>query len=535
MKGEKPDAVPFQWTAAGLRRILSLTMRIIDRFLNRFTMYRLALYFLAALLCLGLVYSFFGIVPGGPAAVISTTAVLLAACYLSNLILAAIWKVRANPESSLITALILALIYGPVSIMEDPAQAGIIALAGVVAVASKYLLAFRRQHVFNPAAFGAVFSALVFGAYASWWVGTLEILPLVVIGGFLLARKVGRLRVIGVYLLAYTLLLIAFSLGEGAAPSEIPQIVLDIITRTSVVFFAVVMLTEPKTSPKRFALQAVYAAVAALLCQPQVAPFGRSFSQQEALLVGNLLSFIVSPSFKLKLPLKSQSAIGSQVVSFSFAKPAGFTHRPGQFMEWTVPLTRGGGAGRRWFSIASSPTEPDLMIAIRLTGRPSAYKHALSRMETGGTVIAGDLGGDFVLPKNRGIKLTFIAGGIGITPFRSMLKYLADKGERRDIVLFYSNYREEEIVFPDILRDAETAGLKTIFTLTEAERVRQGWNGRVGFVDAAMIREEAPDFKERLFFVSGSPAMVNAMKGVLRSLGVRRSRIRSDSFTGYST
>jgi ferredoxin-NADP reductase len=512
-------------------------IQAVDRLLNRFTMYRLALYYLAALLGLAFVLSFFGVVRGGPLAIASTVAILLAVCLLANAAMARIWRIRANPESTLITALILALISGPVSPLSDPAHAAVLALSGVVAIASKYLLAFRRQHVFNPAAAGALFSGLVFGTFASWWVGNAALLPLVVIGGLLLVRKISRFRFVAVFLLAFVVFMVGLALSQGLAIAEALQSIVFVFGQTSLVFFVVVMLTEPASSPKRFPLQAIYGAVVAFLYQPQLALFGGNLTPEEALLIGNLFSFVVSPSFKLKLALKERAEIGSGIIAFTFPKPTGFTHRLGQYMEWALPVAGSGrGGNRRYFSIASSPTEPDLMIAARFYPKSSGYKQALAAMAPGDPVTAGELGGDFLLPRGRQIPLAFIAGGIGITPFRSMLKYLSDSGERRDIILVYSNYTEEEIVFRDVLEEAErSAGLKIVHTLTDAARTRPDWRGRRGFVDAAMIREEVPDFGARMFFVSGSPLMVNAMKKVLRTLGVRRSRIRTDYFSGYSS
>lgn len=169
-------------------------IRLIDGVLNRLTMYRLTLYYLIALVGLGLVLSVAGLTPSRPEGIASTTAILLVSCFLTNLVLARAWRLRPNPESSLITALILALILEPVFPVANPRGTLVIALAGAVGIASKYLLAFRRQHVFNPAAAAALFSGLAFGAYASWWVGGTYLLPLVVVGGALLARKVNRFR-----------------------------------------------------------------------------------------------------------------------------------------------------------------------------------------------------------------------------------------------------------------------------------------------------------------------------------------------------
>ena len=510
-------------------------IQIIDKMLNRFTMYRLTLYYLAALLGLAVVLSFFGIVPGGPLAVVSTTAILLAACFLVNAILARILGIRPNPESSLITALILALITGPVPAFSDPRHAGVLALAGAAAAASKYLLALRRQHVFNPAAVGALFSGLVFGMNATWWVGNAALLPLAAVGGLLLARRIGRLRLVGAFLAAFLVFNVGLALAQGLTLDLLPQSLVFVFGRTSLLFFATVMFTEPMTSPKSFPRQVLYAVVVAFLYQPQLTLQGQNLTPEEALLIGNLLSFVVSPSFKLRLPLKERREIGRGIMSFTFPRPAGFSHRLGQYMEWTLPMGKSDSRGaRRYFSLASSPTEPDLMIAARIPEKASWYKEALRRMRPGDLIVAGELSGDFVLPKDPRIPLAFLAGGIGITPFRSMIKYLLDTGERRDIVLLYSSSSEEEIVFRALFDEArEKVGLVAVYTLTDLSRIRQGWCGRRGPIDAEMIRREVQGLSARRFFVSGSPGLVDAMKGVLRSVGVPRRQIRTDYFPGY--
>jgi glycine betaine catabolism B len=510
--------------------------RIIDSFLNRFTTYRLTLYYVAALLVLGFVLSLFGVLPGGPVAIVSTVALLLAVCLVVNRILARILRINANPESSIITALILALIMAPVSVLSDLRHAAILAAAGTAAIASKYALAWKRQHPFNPAAVGALVAGLAFGTWATWWVGSTALLPLVLAGGLLLARKIARFRLLGTFFLFFLVFNAALGLVQGAPVDLMLQSIPFVFGQTALLFFGFVMFTEPASSPKRLVPQVVYAAIVAFLYQPQLAMFGANLTPEEALLIGNLFSFFISPSFKLRAPLKDRREIGEGISGLVFPKPAWFSFVPGQYMEWSIPLRTGDSRGnRRYFSIASSPTEPDILIAARFPPHASRYKQELMSLPPGGVVTAGELGGDFVLPRDPGIPLAFVAGGIGITPFRSMLKYLADKGEKRDIVLLYSNYAEQEIVFLDVLKEAECRiGLRVVHTLTDPTRVRPGWCGRTGIIDAAMIREEIPDCRSRHFMVSGSPGMVNAAKSALRSAGVPRSRIRSDYFPGYS-
>jgi len=500
--------------------------KAIDRFLNLFTMYRLTLYFLAALLALAAALSLSGSIPGGPLPIIWTTAVLLASCFLANAVLARIMRVRSNFESSLITALILALMMGPVPV--ELKQTTVLALAGAVAVASKYLLALRRQHVFNPAAVGALFSALVFGQNATWWVGNVTLLPLLVIGGLLLSRKIGRLRLVVSFLGLFIAFNLFLGLAQGVPVADALQSVLFVLGRTSLVFFATVMFTEPMTSPKRLRWQLLYGAIVAFLYQPQLSIFGRNLTPEEALMIGNLFSFIISPSFKLRLGLVEGRAIGAGVMSFTFPRPPRFSHEGGQYMEWTLP------GGRRFFSIASSPTEPQLMIAARFSPTPSRYKRELARMKPGDSIMAGELGGDFVLPGNARLPIALIAGGIGITPFRSMIKYLLDVGEQRDVVLLCSASTEEEIVFRDVFDQAQhEISLRAIYTLTDTCRIRQGWCGQRGPIDREMLQREVPGLPARRFYVSGPPGFVTAMVKELRSVGVRRRNVRTDSFVGY--
>jgi ferredoxin-NADP reductase len=243
----------------------------------------------------------------------------------------------------------------------------------------------------------------------------------------------------------------------------------------------------------------------------------------------------VSPSYKLRLALKERRVIGSEIVSFTFQKPAWFRHRPGQYMEWSLPVSRGDSRGaRRYFSLASSPTEDEIMIAARFPVPVSRFKQELLAMQTGGLVTAGELAGDFTLPRDSRKPIALIAGGIGITPFRSMLKYLSDRNEKRDIVLLYSASQKEQLVFGSVIEEARrTIGLRAFATLTDADQAARGWRGRCGPVTAAMIREIFPDASRRLFLVSGPPGMVNATMRALRSAGVRRAAIRTDYFPGY--
>ncbi len=520
--------------AVGSRTLALPRLAGIAALLDRTSMYRLLLYYLAGLLAAAIALSGFGLLSASPLDIAATILVLLAASVPTQLLLARLFSVPSSLEPTLITALILALIASPVPLLTKPLQALPLAFAGFAAVASKFLIAPKKQHIFNPAAFGIYVAGMLFHEYSTWWVGSAALLPFVALGGLLVVRKVGRLRIVGLFLAAFTAFLTGFTLLQGVGFSDAVAGVGFVFLRTELVFFAVVMLTEPITSPKRFVPQALHASLVALLMLPQLTVLGVTFSPEAALLVGNLFSRIVSRSRRFVLPFRGRQMLARGVYTFNFDIPSGFRYRTGQYMEWVLALAKGDSRGnRRSLTISSAPTEPVLSFAVRVPERPSAYKRALMEMEPGATIVAAELSGDFVLPAAAGRPLVLIAGGIGITPFRSMLRDLVDRRERRDVTLIYSTFGPEEIAFRDDLEQARRdLGVKVVYTLTDPDRVPPGWNGRVGFVDARLIAEEVADYGRSLFYISGPPAMIKGVKSELRALGVRR--IKTDFFPGYS-
>ena len=148
-------------------------------------------------------------------------------------------------------------------------------------------------------------------------------------------------------------------------------------------------------------------------------------------------------------------------------------------------------------------------------------------------IFGSHIEGSFTLPTDRREKLAFIAGGIGITPFRSMVQDLLDRREERSIVLLYGNNRLDEIAYASVFDRAERElGLRTIYAVVE-DAAPDG-NIYRGFIDEALIEREIPDFQERIFYISGPRAMVLRFQCALKELGVARSRIKVDFFPGFA-
>jgi glycine betaine catabolism B len=223
-----------------------------------------------------------------------------------------------------------------------------------------------------------------------------------------------------------------------------------------------------------------------------------------------------------------------QIYHFSFSSSQKLDFKPGQYLEWTVPHKRPDLRGnRRYFTIASSPTEKDIQLGVRFEQKGSSFKKALLDLDDQRKIVASQLTGDFTLPNDKKKKLVFIAGGIGVTPFRSIAKYLIDKNEKRDIVLFFACSSPTEFIYQEIFDKAKNIGLRTNYVITKKENAPKNWQGIVGYLSPETVREKLPDYKERDYYLSGPISMVEAYKSLLSKLGIPKHRIHTDYFPGF--
>ncbi len=491
-------------------------------------MYKLLLYYLILLVGVAFVYCFLGWLAFNPFTLIFSTLFLTAVCYITNKIFAYVFDVPANAESVYITALILALIITPLHSYHD---LPFLFWAGVLSMSSKFIIAYKRKHIFNPAAFAIVVTALTGIGSASWWIGTLPMLPFALLG-VLVVRKIRRFDLVFYYFIAALATIVGLSMLKGSDPFTIIRAT---FSESPILFFAFVMLTEPLTAPPTKKLQIIYGVLIGILFSPQLKIAGNYTTPEIALLVGNIFSYAVSPKIKYILKLKEKVAIGENIVDFIFPRPTGFVFTPGQYMEWTLPHAKIDSRGnRRYFTIASSPTEDTVRLGVRFYPNGSSFKKSLILLEPKTPLLAGQLAGDFTLPQDQNRKLVFIAGGIGITPYRSMVKYLVDKNERRDIVVIHINKVAKDAVYMDVLNDAhDKLGIKVVHTLTDEKTITSDWRGRVGRLTQQMIKDEVSDYSSRTFYISGSQAVVDSTKELLKSMKIPDRQIITDYFPGF--
>jgi NAD(P)H-flavin reductase len=335
-----------------------------------------------------------------------------------------------------------------------------VGLAGVIAIASRFVLAYKHKHIFNPAALAAVVLSLTGLLSVTWWIGNPFMLPFVLTLGLLIVRKSHRFNMVFVFTVASLLILVLIAQITG---QETHILVKNAIFSGPLIFFCTIMLTEPATLPTLPYYQLLYGALVGALYASQLRYGILSSSPQMVLLAGNVFAYIVNPKVKLRMQLKERIQISKQVYDFVFTPDKPLKFIPGQYMEWTLGHSKVDSRGnRRSFSIASSPTEIDVHLGIKLYENPSSFKAALMNMKVGDKIAAGQIAGNFIMPSDITKKLVFIAGGVGITPFRSMVKYLVDTGQYRDITLLYFVNSPNEIAYRDIFKYGGKVGVRLL-------------------------------------------------------------------------
>ncbi|MBI2039493.1 FAD-dependent oxidoreductase [Candidatus Microgenomates bacterium] len=227
---------------------------------------------------------------------------------------------------------------------------------------------------------------------------------------------------------------------------------------------------------------------------------------------------------------KKEVATGTLLVSFEVIEP--FTFKPGQYCFVTLinppyPDDRG---NRRHFSIVNSPNEKGtITITTRLS--ESGFKRGLRELKIGDQTQLGPIAGAFVLPDDTSIPLVLIAGGIGITPFMSILKFVAEERLPYQITLIYSNRDQSSTTFYDELQllSTQLPNFQLVLTMTEDPN----WTGEKRRVDTTFIKEYFPNVNAQKYMVVGPPGMVSAVQNALLEAGVTPDNINVENFTGY--
>jgi ferredoxin-NADP reductase len=216
------------------------------------------------------------------------------------------------------------------------------------------------------------------------------------------------------------------------------------------------------------------------------------------------------------------------VNSYRFPRPPELTYKSGQY--FFITIKQGDRELTKHFSFSSSPTEKDhFEFTKKFTDHE--YSMALKAAKVGDWARIDAPYGQFTF-EGEYPKIAQLAGGIGITPFISMCKNATDKRMNSKITLFYGCRTENDIAFKQELEkmQEQNKNLKIVFMVNEAS---SHWKGATGVINAEMIKKELPDYKDNLFYVCGPPPMVKAMETLLESIGLPKTQLKLEYFTGY--
>jgi len=237
--------------------------------------------------------------------------------------------------------------------------------------------------------------------------------------------------------------------------------------------------------------------------------------------------------YTTKLIKKREIAEGT--TEFTFERPAGFVYQSGQTIDLTLvnPPETDAEGNSRTFSLVSAPHEEVLKIATRM--RDTAFKRTLRDMEPGTELSLEGPFGSFLLHENTARPAVFLSGGIGITPFHSILSDAVERKLTHSLFLFFSNRRPEDTAFLDELQEFEkkNPNFTLVATMTEMEKSTKPWEGERGYINADMLARHLPKDASPIYYLAGPQAMVTAMRAMLNESGVSNDDIRFEEFAGY--
>jgi len=516
---------------AGANRVTAL--------FGRLSMYRLVQLALGVLAAIAFVLSFAGLVVPTPWELLATAVVLAVVGVLADTTAQRLMHLPLRTESTLITSVILLFVLRPT--VEPMGLVGI-AIAALAASVSKYLLAWRGRHIFNPAAVGATVVTIVSALLpldsgiggSAWWVGTPVLFGPVLLLGLVVLWRTEKIRVVGLFFVvavAVNLIRVFVQYQQSGLVIDAGTVIAQVLTASPFLFLGAFMLSEPLTLPPRRWQQYAVAAVVGVLAGWPIPVGYMTLGQERALLIGNLIAFLFCLRQAVRLTLVERRSPSATVRELVFRAERGLDFRAGQYLELDVPHRRADARGtRREFSIVSAPEDlPTVRVAYRDgVGPQSSYKKALGEVEPGRKLAVTGIWGDFVLPKDTSRPVLLVAAGIGVTPFVSQLRHLTASGVRRDIVLVFAASDAGQLVFRD---DLAASGVPVVvFTPDDPGALPANWTwAGPDRIDAGHLARVVPDLGQRHAYVSGPPRLIADLAPALE----KARGITTDAFSGY--
>ena len=238
----------------------------------------------------------------------------------------------------------------------------------------------------------------------------------------------------------------------------------------------------------------------------------------------------------MKLKLTKKEKVAKDTMSFFFEPEKPISWLPGQYFYFTLPNPKypDPRGNTHYFTIATSPTEGKVILCTTRMREKSLYKKSLAELKVGDEIEGEGPEGTFILDEKEKGDHVLIAGGIGITPFRSILKYHTDKKLPTKLHLIYANSTPEEITYLSELKKLvkNNKNITIDFTVTKPDKK---WKGLVGRVDAEMIKRLTSEYENPKYWLCGPPAMVDAMESALGKLKITADKVKAEKFSGYAS
>jgi ferredoxin-NADP reductase len=237
----------------------------------------------------------------------------------------------------------------------------------------------------------------------------------------------------------------------------------------------------------------------------------------------------------MHINLVSKKVIAEGTTEFTFTRPESFDFKAGQSIDVTLinPEETDDEGNTRAFSLVSAPNEPFLKIATRM--RDAAFKRTLNKLDEGAEVDIEGPFGSFFLHENLQRPAVFVCGGIGITPFHSMILDATSRNLKHELFLFFSNRNVEGAPFLEELQTLhqQNSNFTLIPTMTDKQTAQTVWQGEEGYIAGDMLKKYVSDISIPIYYLAGPQVMVTAMRGMLNDIGVSNDDIRFEEFSGY--
>lgn len=519
----------------------------IDNFLDKYSMFKVVTYSLFILVAVSFASSFLKLSSFSPSQLLLSIVTIFATTTLTQFLFCKIYKYEIKLESTIITSLILYFILAPSIATFD---LGFTALTSFLAISSKFIIAYKFRHIFNPVAISLVIGAMLGSTMSIWWVGSPIYLPFVLVSGFLILRKLRLFSLYTSFIATGLITYLIFNIISGVSLSDS---LFTYLFNWPALFFLAFMVTEPFTMPGRSMHHIWYGAIAGIASS---VPFSidlgsiEIFSTPElALIFANIFAFSVSMKTRTRMTLLEKRAIAKDFYEFIWKPDDKIAFTAGQYMEWQLPHDSPDQRGtKRYFTISSSPDSPLVSFAVRIVDKPSTYKKALTLLTVNSNkMIASSLKGDFVLPEKHTGDLIFLAGGIGITPFMSMLRSLNSAHKYKITLIYATSDIETTPHFNELqtLRENLKFNIINIYSIpstnsgqalaTSGERalsVNQIQTSPTETIDKISSSLSNIKLSNPMFYISGPPGFVHSVNEMLKNGPHKNTKIIKDFFPG---